>query len=166
VTAEEVRRRLGLVPLPFEGGYYAETWRADEVLPAAALPERYGAPRALGTAILYLLEPGTCSRMHRLRTDETYHFLLGDPAELLVLEPGRQGRVVVLGGDLAAGLRVQFTVPRGAWQGGRVVAGGAWSLFGVTLAPGFDRADFEAGSRDALTREWPAQRALIDALSR
>jgi len=34
-----------------EGGFFAETYRADEVIPAEALPERYGAPRAYGTAI-------------------------------------------------------------------------------------------------------------------
>ena len=165
MTAEALKRMLGLEPLPFEGGSFRETWRADETLPAAALPPRYAAARALGTAILYLLEPGEVSRLHRLRSDETFHFYLGDPVEQLVLEPGGAGRRVVLGHDLAAGQRVQHTVPRGAWQGARLAAGGAWALLGPTVAPGFDLADFEAGERAALLAGWPEQRALIEALT-
>jgi hypothetical protein len=166
MTADELRRRLGLVPLAFEGGWYTETWRAEETLDASALPARYAGPRAAGTAILYLLEPGTFSGMHRLKSDETYHVLLGDPVEMLLLDPGGPGRVVTLGHDLAAGHLVQLTVPRGVWQGSRVRAGGAWALMGTTMAPGFDRADFESGVRAALVAGWPAHRDLIEALTR
>jgi predicted cupin superfamily sugar epimerase len=166
VTAGDLKRLLGLAPLGFEGGWFTETWRAAEVLGAGALPARYGGPRAAGTAILYLLEPATFSGMHRLRTDETYHFYLGDPVEMLLLEPGGGGRVVRLGHDLAAGQRVQLTVARGVWQGSRVVPGGAWALMGTTMAPGFARDDFEAGDRATLAAGWPAHRALITALTR
>ncbi len=166
MTADEVRRRLGLVPLEFEGGSFRETWRSDETLAAAALPPRYAAPRAFGTAILYLLEPREVSRMHRLPSDEVFHFLLGDPVELLVLGPGRDSRVVTLGCDLAAGHHVQHVVPRGAWQGARLAAGGAWALLGTTVAPGFERVDFEAGARTSLVADWPQHASLIEALTR
>ncbi len=53
--ARAVIRLLGLRPHPAEGGYFAETYRADETVPAAALPGRYDGARAFGTAIYYLL---------------------------------------------------------------------------------------------------------------
>ena len=70
---EELKARLGLEPLPFEGGWYAETYRSSE----SFLPEGFPADRALATAIYYCLTPDTCSRLHRLRGDEVYHFYLG-----------------------------------------------------------------------------------------
>jgi uncharacterized protein len=165
MTAAEIRRRLGLAPLVFEGGCFRETWRAGESLPAAALPARYGAARALGSAILYLLEAGEVSAMHRLRTDETWHFYRGDAVELLQLGGDGTAHVVVLGHDLAAGEHVQHTVPRDTWHGARVIPGGAWALLGTTLAPGFDRADFEAADRASLLAGWPRAAALIEVLT-
>jgi len=164
VTADEIRALLDLAPHP-EGGFFRETYRAAEALPAGALPARYGGDRALGTAIYYLLAPDAFSALHRLRSDEVFHFYAGDPVEMLLLAAGGRGEVLTLGGDLAAGQRPQHVVPAGVWQGARLRAGGAWALLGTTVAPGFDFADYEAGARAALQRAWPAFAPLIAALT-
>jgi predicted cupin superfamily sugar epimerase len=159
---------LGLQPLPGEGGWFRETWMAAEQLPASALPPRYARAKPAGSAIYYMItgEPDGFSALHRLPTDEVYHFYLGDPVEqLLLFEDGRAERVV-LGPDLAAGQRVQHVVPRGAWQGSRLVPGGRVALLGTTMAPGFDPHDFERGTRTALLSKYPAEAALITALTR
>jgi hypothetical protein len=166
LTAEELKTLLKLEPLPQEGGYFAETYRSAETAPAAALPARFRGPRSFGTAIYYMLTADTFSALHRLRSDEVYHFYLGDPVELLILRPESGGEVVTLGPDLAAGQRVQFGVPAGAWQGSRLVAGGKFALLGTTMAPGWDPADFELGSRAALLAACPHRRDLIQALTR
>lgn len=160
MTAEELIRRLGLAPLPFEGGWYRETWRAAATTPTA------GGPRALGTAILYLVTPRSFSAMHRLPGAEVFHFYLGDPAELLVLPPGGGGRLVAMGNDLEAGMEPQVVVPENAWQGTRLVAGGTWALLGTTMAPGFDPADYAPGSRAELIARWPAFRREIEQRTR
>jgi predicted cupin superfamily sugar epimerase len=165
-SAGELIAALGLVPHPHEGGFYAETWRSDEALAAGALPARYRGARALGTAIYYLLTPATFSAMHRLASDEVFHFYLGDPVEMLLLESEGAGRVVQLGTDLAAGERPQVLVPRGIWQGSRLAPGGQVALLGTTVAPGFDPADFELGARAALRSAWPHFADRIDALTR
>lgn len=160
---------LGLVPLPGEGGYYRETWRAGERIAGATLPRRYGGhDRAFGTAILYLLtgDPDSFSALHRLPTDEVYHFYLGDPVEMLLLPPEGAGEIVTLGPDVLGGQHVQLTVPRGVWQGSRIAAGGEWALLGTTLAPGFEFADYEAGERDELVAGYPEVAERIRALTR
>lgn len=167
-TAAELIDRLDLVPLPDEGGHYRETWRAEDSIPADALPERYPGERRFGTAILYLLtsEPDSFSAIHRLPTDEVYHFHLGDPVEILLLRPGGESETLVLGPDVLGGHRVQLPVPRGVWQGSRVVPGGEWALMGTTMAPGFEFADYEPGDRDALIERWPDRAGEIRALTR
>ncbi len=105
--------------------------------------------------------------MHRLPTDELFHFYLGDPVEHLHLFPNGTGRVVRIGPDLLAGERPQVLAPRGVWQGARLAPGGShgYALLGTTVAPGFDFADYEGGRREELIASYPAFRELIEALT-
>lgn len=168
LAVPELIERLGLRPLPVEGGHFLQTWVAEENVPAGALPGRYGRDKPLGTAIYYLLsdEPDSFSALHRLPTDEVYHFYLGDPVQMLLLHPGGRAEQPLLGPDLRAGQHVQLVAPRDAWQGLRLAAGGSWALLGTTMAPGFDPQDFELGERGVLAASWPEQAALIERLTR
>lgn len=166
MDAETLKRLLDLKPLPEEGGYYAESYRSPELLAAGLLPARYAGSRCLATAIFFLLTPDTFSALHRLRSDELYHFYLGDPAEMLLLHPDGSGEVLTLGPDLEAGQRPQLVVPRGVWQGSRVRAGGQFALLGTTVAPGFEFADSEMARRDDLLRDYPAFAERIRRLTR
>lgn len=165
MTAQEIIERLGLRPLPREGGYYAETYRSAEMIPGELLGREAAGPRRFGTAIHYLLTPDTFSALHRLRGDEIFHFYLGDPVEMLLLRPGATAECVTLGNDLAAGMQPQFVVPGGVWQGARLVAGGRFALLGTTMAPGFDWADFTEGRRESLVALYPKFESLIRALT-
>jgi uncharacterized protein len=162
--ADEVIARLGLVPLPREGGFFRETYRARETVAAGASSSRERGDRPLATAIYYLLTPATVSALHRLPDDEVFHFYLGDPAEMLQLLPDGTSRRVVFGHDLAAGQALQVVVPAGVWQGMRLVAGGRFALLGTTMAPGFDPAGYEHGDAAVLAARYPAEAALIRAL--
>jgi predicted cupin superfamily sugar epimerase len=164
-VAERLKELLGLKPLPSEGGYYVESYRSSEMLAAGAVSGRAHGTRVLSTAIYYLLTPDTCSRLHRLASDEIYHFYLGDPVELLQLLPDGTGRVVTLGPNLVKGMVVQAVVPRGTWQGSRLRRGGRYALMGTTMAPGFDPADCEFGGRHTLLRKYPRFRTSILALT-
>jgi predicted cupin superfamily sugar epimerase len=165
MTAEEIIALLKLKPHPTEGGFFSETYRAEEAIPLGALPLRYVGPRAFGTAIYYLLTPGTISAMHRLQSDEVFHFYLGDPVEMLQLLPDGTGRTIVLGSDLTVGMQSQVVVASGVWQGSRLVVGGRFALLGCTVAPGFDFADYQHGRRDDLIGSHPQFREKIVALT-
>jgi hypothetical protein len=168
LTAHEIIELLHLQPLPVEGGHFRQTWVADEAVASEALPARYARAKAAGTAIYYLLtdEADSFSAFHRLPTDEVYHFYLGDPVEQWLLQAERRVERVVIGPDLAAGQRVQHVVPRGVWQGSRLVPGGRFALLGTTMAPGFDPLDYEGGARDALLASHPQAADVIRALTR
>ncbi len=165
-TAHELIARLGLQPLPLEGGYYRETYRSADSLPPSVLAGRYASSKSAGTAIYYLLTPETFSALHRLPTDEIFHFYLGDPVHMLQLLPDGRGQIIVLGSDLAAGQHPQLVVPRGTWQGSRLAPGGSFALLGTTMAPGFDFADYEPGDRSNLQGRYPTFADLIGQLTR
>ena len=148
-------------PLPREGGYYVETYRAAEKIAQAELPQRYSATRHYSTAILYLLTPDTFSALHRLTSDEIYHFYLGDPVTMLQLRPDGSSGVINLGHDIMNGQRVQVTVPRYTWQGAFLKQGGKFALMGTTTSPGFEFDDFESAQQDKLLEKYPDRRNLI-----
>jgi predicted cupin superfamily sugar epimerase len=167
MTADEVKRMLGLRPHPVEGGWFIRTYEAAEMVAAAGFCDgRYAGSRRTGTAIYYLLEPETFSEIHRLKSDELFHFYMGDAVEMLRLYPEGKGERVVIGTDLAAGERPQVVVPRGVWQGSRLVAGGSWSLLGCSVSPGFEFEDYEEGVRAELMDRWPEWAEMIGGLTR
>lgn len=168
MNVRELIAALDLEPLPVEGGLFRQTYVADESLPAAALPTRYGADKPLSTLIYYLLtdDPDSFSALHSLPTDEIYHFYLGDPVEHLELHPDGSSERVILGHDVLDGQRVQHVAPRDSWQGSRLVEGGRFALMGTTMAPGFTEGDYLGGDRDQLIAAYPESEDLIRALTR
>lgn len=157
LTADDVIRLLQLQPLEFEGGYLRETWRD-----------------AAGTAVWYLLRPGTVSRLHRLPQAETWHFYRGDLVRLLLLYADGSSETVLLGPHIEFGQQPQKTVPAGTWQGAwleetegrrRKAENEHWALLGTTVAPPFRQSDFEAASRHELLRGWPDRKDLIIRLT-
>jgi uncharacterized protein len=161
LTADDLRQLLQLEPLTIEGGYFRETYRSAGQIPQSALPPAYKGPRAFSTCIYYLLTPDTFSLFHRLPGEEIFHFYLGDPVEMLELHPDGHGELITLGTDLRSGMRPQHIVPGNVWQGARLKEGGRFALMGTTVAPGFDYADYQAGNRDELCRQFPT---FIDAI--
>jgi predicted cupin superfamily sugar epimerase len=154
LDANDLIERLELEPHP-EGGYFRETYRSREGVAAGSLPERFSGRRDHSTAIYYLLTEGDISVLHRIRSDEVFHFYMGSPVRLFMLSPDGESESTVLGTELYDGHRPQAVVPFGHWQGLSLVPGGSFSLLGATVAPGFDFADFEIGSREALVGEFP-----------
>lgn len=165
-NAEKLKSLLDLVPLSIEGGHFSETYRSVEMIPQECLQGRYSGPRTVGTCIYYLLQPNTFSELHRVASDEIFHFYLGDPVEMLQLWPDGSAKQVLIGTDIESGVAPQLVVPHGVWQGARLAAGGEFALLGCTVSPGFDYADYENGSRKLLSEAYPKHREMIRTLTR
>lgn len=137
-----------LTPLPSEGTLFASTYRSDTNFPD-------GSPMGTAMVALYAESPRSQSHFHRLPVDEVWHFYRGDPLRLVLLFPDGTSRDVIMGNDPLNGEEVQFVVPAGVWQGGHLVAGGRYALFGCTMAPGFTATMYEGGARDVLAARYP-----------
>ncbi len=166
LTADQIIALLNLTPHPKEGGYFRETYRSSETIPEKALPKRHRGMRSFATAIYYLLTPETFSAMHRLQSDEIFHFYLGDPVEMLQLWPDGSGKAITIGSGIFKGMQPQVIVPRGVWQGGRLIMNGKFALLGTTVSPGFEFEDYEIGQKDDLIKSHPQFRDLITALTK
>ena len=128
-TARQLIDRLGLAPLPVEGGWFRSLWRS--------------ADGAACSCIHYLLRAGEVSRWHRLSSDEVWTWHAGGSLEMTRGGDGPRpgaGRTVRLGPrpgeDFAA------AVPAGAWQTTRV-ADGAFALVSCVVAPAYRDEDCE-----------------------
>ena len=160
MTASEIKALLKLEAHPIEGGFFRRTYTSNRTIDL----ER--GQRSLGSAIYYLLESGTFSELHVLRSDEIFHFYLGDPVEMLQLYPDGHSAVFVLGPDLAAGQQVQIVVGAGVWQGARLLGEGKFALLGCSVTPGFNYADYRNAKSSELIAKWPDQSERIKALTR
>jgi uncharacterized protein len=158
-TIEELRQLWGLRKMPQEDVLFTPTYES-------AGRGADGKPLCTATVAVFTEEPGSFSDMHRLPTDEIWHFYLGDPIELLLLHPDGRDDLVVLGTEVLDGQRVQTTVPSGVWMGARLRPGGEYGVYGNTMAPGFVPSDFELGDMAELGGRWPHRAELIAALTR
>jgi predicted cupin superfamily sugar epimerase len=156
--------RLELEEHP-EGGYFRETHRSIETIRGEHLPERYGGDRRFSTAIYFLIMGGRPSRLHRLKSEEIWHFYTGSPVTVHIINAEGKRSRVRLGDHPEEGEVFQGIIHAGAWFGAVVDDPGSYALVGCTVAPGFDFRDFEIGDRASLLELYPQHRDLIDLLN-
>lgn len=160
--ADEWIRRLELVPHP-EGGYFRETYRAPLRVTGAE-----GRVRNASTAIYFLLRRGQFSALHRISSDELWHFYAGGSLAVHAIFPDGTLSTWKLGMDIASGESPQCVVPAGAWFGAELVEDDPatdFALVGCTVAPGFEFHDFELANRADLISCFPRHAELIARLT-
>lgn len=162
-SAAELIASLGLTRHP-EGGWYRETYRAGGTIPGTLLTDRAAGERSFSTAIYFLLERGDISALHRIKSDELWHFHAGAPLVVHLITPEGVCSSLTLGSDPGAGETFQGVVPAGCWFGAETT--GDYSMVGCTVAPGFDFADFEMGCRADLLSRFPVHAGIIRRLTR
>lgn len=149
-TAQDWIRELDLQRHP-EGGWFRRVHTSE-------LKTARGRP--VMTSIHYLLEGPDFSALHRLQSDEQWHFYAGDPLTLHIIHPDGSTSESTLGPDGP----FQATVRAGHLFGATV--DGDYALLGCTVAPGFDFDEFELPSRAGLLAAYPEHRRLIERLTR
>ena len=141
---------------------YKKTYRSDEQIaqsegPHRPAPARRRDPVSAHAGHVFAHAPAA--------DDEIWHFYMGAACETTVLLPDGTGYTVRLGQDLERAAGVQAVVPRGAWQGTRLVGDGDWALLGTTLAPDFEPSDYEDGDRETLLAAYPAFAEALEVLT-
>jgi predicted cupin superfamily sugar epimerase len=141
-----------------EGGWFREMHRSP--LSLGQIPG-YPGERTAFTAIYFLLPRGDFSSFHRLRSEEAWIHLAGDPLELVLM--GREVQRITLGPATGSADPVTI-VPAGELQAARSMS--EYTLVLCVVSPGFDFADFSMPTREELLREYPDRRELILSFTR
>ena len=165
ITSQEIIDKYQLLPHP-EGGWYKETYKSEEVIAKSALPERFGGDRYFSTAIYFLLENTNFSAFHRIKSDECWHFYMGDPLTIFIFNQNGEYKEVQLGSNIQNGELFQFVVPANSWFASRPSKNSSYSFVGCTVSPGFDFEDFELTDAAPLIKQYPHQADLIRSLTR
>lgn len=147
-----------------EGGYFKETYRSKEHIPASGLPLRFSAERTFSTALYFLLLKDLFSTFHRIKSDECRHFYEGESLNVHVLHLNGSYELIRLGRNRENGEVYQAVVPAGALFASET--SGEYSFVGCTVAPGFDFTDFELAKAAKLKSEYPEYAGLIERLCR
>ncbi|GAC1583733.1 MAG: cupin domain-containing protein [Candidatus Velthaea sp.] len=154
--AQRLLIELKLQPHP-EGGFFRETYRSPNRVTTSR-----GTTRSALTSILFLLTGESFSAFHRLTSDETWHFYLGSPLAVEIIDAaGRHERRT-----LSSRGPWQTAVPAGAHFGSHVLEPEGYALVGCDVAPGFEYADFHLATRSMLIAAYPQHAPLIVRLTR
>ncbi len=148
----EVIKKLDLVPLPEEGGYYKETFRSQRMVKSEALGEKSEC-----TCIYYLITDDSFSALHAVDQDEIFHFYAGSPVEMFQFTTEGKDQTITIGNDIFNDEVPQVIVPHGVWQGTKLKnpKEGDWALLGCTVSPGFELENFHIESRSELIAKYP-----------
>ena len=157
MNTAQIIAKYDLQPLHGEGGYFRRFYTHSRQLPGSA--------SRLASAIFFLITKYSFSAMHRLPSDELFHFYEGHAAQMLQLDSAGGGQIVRFGPDQERAI----VVPGGSWQGMRLAddaSEDAFALFGVSVHPEFRDEEFELGTRAALCASHPQWRGEIERLTR
>ena len=157
-TYHDVIKKLGLVPLPEEGGFYRETFRSSRFVQSDVLGKKSEC-----TAIYYLITENSFSALHAVDQDEIFHFYAGSSVEMFQIMPDKKSNLVTLGSDIFNEEQPQVIVPHGVWQGTKLKhpKEGDWALLGCTVAPGFELENFHILNRSELIKKFPEYKEKV-----
>ncbi|MCC7158764.1 MAG: cupin domain-containing protein [Ignavibacteria bacterium] len=149
-----------------EGGWFKEVYSSNELIKAEHLPARFKGHRRHSTSIYFLLTGDTFSALHRIKSDELWHFYDGSPVSIHMIDEKGNYSAARLGHDVEEGEVFQFAVPAGVWFGATINDKDSFTLVGCTVAPGFHFDDFELGVRGELVKSFPQHKGVIEKLTR
>src|SRR5680860_31408 len=163
---EKIIKKFNMTSLEGEGGYFTETYRSGEIILKEQLPPGYNSARNFSTSILYLITPDNFSLLHKVISDEMFHFYMGDQVIILNLFEDGSGQTIKMGRNIFEGEKVQHLVPKNTWQGAKLADGGKFALLGTTVSPGFEYEDYMPAKtcKNEILNKYPKYSSLIDEL--
>jgi predicted cupin superfamily sugar epimerase len=144
---KEIIKKFNMQAHP-EGGHFTETYRSNELV------EMPNGSRNISTAIYFLLQDEEISHLHRIKSDEMWHFYLGEPLLIFEIDENGQYHETILGPNILEGQKVQYTVRAGRWFGSTPLNASTFSFVGCTVSPGFDFKDFELMNEEIALKEY------------
>jgi predicted cupin superfamily sugar epimerase len=151
LTADEIRALLQLEPNA-TCGFVRQTYLSALSIAPIGLSAPFADGRPLGSALYFMVTPTAPVQLHRIRNDQLYHYYLGDPIEVFMLQADGNAERIVVGPDLRAGQRVRHSFPATRFTPRASSGGGA----GFSAPAPNGRASSRPMSRSATSTNSPA----------
>ena len=160
MDVSDVIKKLDLMPMSIEGGYFRETYRCE-------ITANTTMPHSAGTLIYYLLSGKDRSAWHKVNFDEVWIYNAGVPAVQMLLFPDGKIEERIIGPDIEAGHQPQSIIPANTWQAAIIMDkdADAWGLFSAVVIPGFENSDFTLGNSFELLTEYPYAKERMEELN-
>lgn len=174
INAEFIIKKLELEKHTHEGGYFKESYRSPDIISIDKfhnknhenkISEEKTYPKKIrpaSTLIYYLLVGIQYSAIHRVKSDEIWHFYLGSPVTIHIINDEHISPRVQLGNNLENDDNIHYVVTKDTWFCAEINDKTSFALMGCTVSPGFDFEDFELGSKDKLLLQYPQHKDLIE----
>jgi len=164
LTAEEIRALLNL-EAHATCGFVRVTFISNQRIAPGGLPAPFLDGRPAGSALYFMVTPTAPVRLHRIRSDQLYHYYLGDPLEVLLLRSDGTTDRVVVGPNLRGGEHLQLFIPGDTFHTARVMGRRRWFLGASTEWPGVVPADVETGNVEEPAAKYPSIAADLRAIA-
>lgn len=161
VTADEIKTLLKLEPSA-NFGFALKAYQSDLSVAPGGLPAPFAGGHPLGSAFYVMVTPEAPVKLHRIKSDQLYHYYLGDPIEVLLLRENGDSELVVVGPNIVGGELAQLLVPGNTFHTARVTGKRRWFLGASTAWPGVvPSEDIELGDVEKLAAKYPEAAADI-----
>jgi uncharacterized protein len=177
INAEFIIKKLQLEKHIHEGGYFKESYRSPDIISNDKSHDKKHESkiseektytkkiRPASTLIYYLLVGTQYSAIHRVNSDEIWHFYLGSPVTIHIINDENISPRVQLGNSFENDDNIHYVVTKDTWFCAEINDKTSFALMGCTVSPGFDYEDFELGSKNKLLLQYPQHKDLIERFS-
>jgi predicted cupin superfamily sugar epimerase len=160
-NSEYWKEKLSLIPHR-EGGHFKEIYRCEETSKVNRPDEAGHVVRNCSTAIYFLMQSGEMNALHRIKSDEVWHFYDGSTLAVHEIDSNGNLQTNLLGLDIESGESPVVVIKAGNWFCAEVIGEDTFTLAGCTVAPGFDFVDFELAERSKLIEAYPQHKEFIE----
>ena len=133
--ADDIKSLLKLMP-DATCGFVRETYTSALHIAPGGLPAPFADGRPLGIALYFMMTPQAPVKLHRIKNHQLYHYYLGDPIEVLLLNRDGSHHFVTFGPDMKRGQRVQLFIPGDTLHTALITGKRRWFLGASTEWPG------------------------------
>lgn len=150
---EEIIQLLKLTPHP-TCGLVKETYRSKIILPKNLLYSQFSSDRPAGSVLYFMLTQTIQIKLHKIRSDQMYHFYFGSPVEVFLFYPQGNFEVKVMGHDLKANMTPQVFIPADTFHTTKMhnCKNNSFSLLGTSEWIGVEAHDIQLCNPKELIR--------------
>ncbi|WED42372.1 cupin domain-containing protein [Legionella cardiaca] len=154
LSAKEIIAILDLKPHP-TCGLVKQTYVSQIILPKNVLPSPFNSNRSVGSVLYFMVTQETEISLHKICSDQMYHFYMGSPLEVFLLYPNGHYEIKLMGHELKKGMIPQLLIPADTFHTSKLYDKNSYALLGTSEWIGVEPEDVILGNFSELIKQYP-----------